>query len=45
MSTQKQNPLETATVTVIGFKRGGPGHKNTSALKADGFRFGKILSN
>jgi hypothetical protein len=45
MSTQKQNPLETATATVIGRSRGGPGHKNTTALKAEGFRFWKILSN
>jgi hypothetical protein len=44
MSPQKQNPLETATVTVIGRSRGGPGHKNTTALKADGFPFWKILS-
>jgi hypothetical protein len=44
MSTQKQNPLETATVTVIGRSRGGLIHKNTTALKADGFRFWKILS-
>jgi hypothetical protein len=45
MSPQKQNPLETATVTVMGKSRGGFSHKNTTALKADGFRFWKILSN
>jgi len=45
MSTQKQNPLETATVTVIGRSRGDFSHKNTTALKADGFPFWKILLN
>jgi hypothetical protein len=45
MSTQKQNALETAIVTLIGRSRGRLSHKNTNALKADGFRFWKILSN
>lgn len=45
MSPQEQNPWETATATVIERSRGGPGHNNTTALKADRFPFGKILSN
>jgi len=45
MSPQEQNYLETATVTVIDRSRGGFSYKNTTALKADGFRFWKILSN
>jgi hypothetical protein len=45
MSPQEQNPLETATANVIARSRGGSIHKNTTALKADGFRFWKILSN
>jgi hypothetical protein len=45
MSPQEQNRLETATATVISRSRGRSIHKNTTGLKADGFRFGKILSN
>jgi hypothetical protein len=42
MSPQKQNPLETATATVIGRSRGGLSHKNTTGLKPMGFRFGRF---
>jgi hypothetical protein len=45
MSPQEENRLETPTATVIGRSRGGPGHKNTTLPKADGFPFWKILSN
>jgi hypothetical protein len=42
MSPQEHNRLETATATVISRSRGGPGHKNTTGSKADGFPFWKI---
>jgi len=45
MSLQEQSRLATATATVIGRSRGRLSHKNTTALKADGFPFWKILSN
>jgi hypothetical protein len=46
MSPQEQNPSwETATATVVDGSRGGFSHKNTTALKADGFPFWKILLN
>jgi len=45
MSPQEQNPWETATATVIDRSRGDFSHKNTTALKADGFPFWKILLN
>jgi len=41
MSPQEQNPLETATATVIG-RAAAPAPKTPSRLKPMGFRFGRF---